>query len=51
VAVGLAGGAVGPGRMAHVGASLSQTFVAATVAMGIGGLVGGLLATWWARRR
>jgi Family of unknown function (DUF6350) len=51
VAVGLAGGAVGPGRMAHVGAGLFQTFVAAAVAMGIGGLVGGLLATWWARRR
>ena len=51
VAVGLAGGAVGPGRMAHVGADLVQTFVAATVAMSIGGLLGGLLATWWARRR
>lgn len=50
-AIGLAGGAVGPGRMAHVGAELFETFVAATVAMGIGGLVGGLLATWWARRR
>jgi hypothetical protein len=51
VAVGLAGGAVGPGRMAHIGADLLQTFVAATAAMGLGGLVGGLLATWWARRR
>lgn len=51
VAVSLAGGAVGPGRMAHVGADLLQTFVAATAAMGLGGLVGGLLATWWARRR
>jgi Family of unknown function (DUF6350) len=51
VAVALSGGAVGPGRMAHVGADLVQTFFAATVAMGIGGLVGGLLATWWARRR
>jgi hypothetical protein len=51
VAIAMAGGAVGPGRMAHVGADLLQTFVAATVAMGIGGLIGGLLATWWARRR
>jgi Family of unknown function (DUF6350) len=51
VAVALSGGAVGPGRMAHVGADLVQTLFAATVAMGIGGLVGGLLATWWARRR
>ena len=51
VAVALAGGAVGPGRMADVGADPVQTLFAATVAMGIGGLVGGLLATWWARRR
>jgi hypothetical protein len=50
VLVGLAGGAVGPGRMAHIGADLGPTFVAATVAMGVGGLVGGVAATWWARR-
>jgi len=51
VLVGLAGGAVGPGRMAEIGADLLETFVAGTVAMGIGGAVGGLAATWWARRR
>lgn len=51
VLVALAGGAVGPGRMADVGADLLETFVAATVAMGVGGLVGGVAATWWARRR
>jgi len=51
VLVGLAGGAVGPGRMAHIGAALVPTFVAATVAMGVGGLVGGVGATWWSRRR
>jgi len=50
VLVGLAGGAVGPGRMAHIGAALVPTFVAATVAMGVGGLVGGVAATWWTRR-
>ncbi len=51
VLVALAGGAVGPGRMADIGADLLDTFVAATVAMGVGGLVGGVAATWWARRR
>jgi Family of unknown function (DUF6350) len=50
VAIGLAGGAVGPGRMTQVGADLFQTLVAGIVAMGVGGLVGGVLATWWARR-
>jgi hypothetical protein len=47
----LAGGAVGPGRMADIGAALPQTLVSAVVAMGIGGLVGGVAATWWVRRR
>jgi len=49
--VGLAGGAVGPGRMADVGADLPATLLAATVAMGVGGLVSGVAATWWTRRR
>jgi hypothetical protein len=49
--VGVSGGAVGPGRMADVGADLWPTLVAATVAMGVGGLVGGVGATWWSRRR
>ena len=48
--IALAGGAVGPGRMADIGALLLPTLVSATVAMGIGGLVGGVAATWWARR-
>jgi hypothetical protein len=47
----LAGGAVGPGRMADVGADLVGTLVASTVAMGVGGLFAGVGATWWARRR
>jgi hypothetical protein len=46
----LAGGAVGPGRMADVGAPALSALVSATVAMGVGGLVGGVVATWWARR-
>ena len=50
-AVALAGGSVGPGRMSDVGAPLLDTLVAATVAMGVGGLFGGVVVTWWARRR
>jgi hypothetical protein len=50
VAVHLAGGAVGPGRMADVGAPFLDTLLKATVALGGGGLVGGLLATWRLRR-
>lgn len=49
-AIWLAGGAVGPGRMADIGADLLDTVASATVAMGIGGLVAGVAATWWARR-
>ncbi len=48
--IALAGGAVGPGRMADIGADLVPTLVSATVAMGVGGLVGGVVATWWSRR-
>lgn len=50
VAIALAGGAVGPGRMADIGAAPLDTVVAATVAMGVGGLFAGVAATWWARR-
>jgi len=49
--VGLAGGAVGPGRMSGVGAGLLDVLVSATVAMGVGGLVSGVASTWWTRRR
>lgn len=49
--VGLAGGAVGPGRMADIGAPMLDLAVSATVSMGIGGVFGGLLATWLLRRR
>src|SRR4051794_3322955 len=51
VLVGLAGGSVGPGRMADVGADLPATLLWAVVAMGLGGLVGGVATTWWAARR
>jgi hypothetical protein len=51
VLVAASGGAVGPGRMADIGAAFLPTLVAATVSMGVGGLVGGVAATWWSRRR
>ena len=54
VVVGLlaavSGGAVGPGRMADVGPETAQVLVHAIVALGGGGLLGGLLATWRRRR-
>ncbi len=47
----LAGGAVGPGRMTDVGPLAGAVLVHGVTAFGIGGLLGGLLATWWQRRR
>ncbi len=49
--VAMAGGSAGPGRMADIGAPLLDTLVSATVAMGVGGLIAGVGATVWARRR
>lgn len=46
----LAGGAVGPGRMVEVGPLVGSTLVHGIVALGIGGLVGGLVGTWLTRR-
>jgi hypothetical protein len=47
----LAGGAVGPGRMSDVGPLAGPVLIHGVTAFGVGGLVGGLLATWWQRRR
>jgi hypothetical protein len=47
---GVAGGAVGPGRMHAVGPFAFDVMVHAITAFGIGGLVGGVVATWWQRR-
>ncbi len=47
----LAGGAAGPGRMRDIGAVWPDTLGAAVVALAVGGLLGGMGATWWARRR
>lgn len=47
----LAGGSLGTGRLAHFGPSAGAVFVAATLSMSLGGLVGGLAVTAWQRRR
>jgi Family of unknown function (DUF6350) len=46
----LAGGAVGPGRMADVGPLVFQVLLHGIATFGIGGLLGALLATWRHRR-
>ncbi|WP_127479795.1 DUF6350 family protein [Nocardioides pantholopis] len=46
----LSGGAVGPGRMTDVAPLALDVTVHAVTALGVGGLVGGLLATWLGRR-
>lgn len=46
----VAGGAVGPGRMRDVGPLAAEVLWHGIVSFGIGGLLGGLLATWWIRR-
>ena len=45
-----AGGAVGPGRMSDVGPLAAEVFWHGIVSFGVGGLIGGLIATWWIRR-
>ncbi|GAA1133580.1 cell division protein PerM [Nocardioides aquiterrae] len=46
----VSGGAVGPGRMRVLGPESLDVMVHAITAFGIGGLVGGVLMTWWQRR-
>jgi hypothetical protein len=50
-AAGQAGGSIGPGRMAATGVDVTDVFLAALLAFGPAAALGGLLATWWARRR
>jgi hypothetical protein len=50
LAIALAGGPMGTGRMADIGASAGEVLVAATMAMSLGGLVAGVATAWWQRR-
>lgn len=50
VAIALAGGPMGTGRMADIGAPPGEVLVAATMAMSLGGLVAGVATAWWQRR-
>ncbi|WP_299050837.1 DUF6350 family protein [uncultured Nocardioides sp.] len=46
----LAGGAVGPGRMTEIGPAPFAVLLHAVPSLGLGGLLGGVLATWRHRR-
>jgi hypothetical protein len=48
--VALAGGPLGTGRMADVGAPVAQVLVFASGLMGVGGLLGAVVSNWWRRR-
>jgi len=50
VAIALAGGPMGTGRMADIGAPVGEVLVAAVMAMSLGGLVAGVVTAWWQRR-
>ena len=51
VLVALAGGPLGSGRMAHIGAPVAEVLVFTTGLMSLGGLVGAVGQNWWRRRR
>lgn len=51
VAVALAGGPLGTGRMADIGAPFFEVLVIAGGGMGVGGMFGGLAMAWWQRHR
>jgi hypothetical protein len=50
LAIALAGGPMGTGRMADIGAPVGSVLVAAVMAMSLGGLVAGVVTAWWQRR-
>jgi hypothetical protein len=50
LAIALAGGPMGTGRMADIGAPLGDVLVSAVAAMSLGGLVAGVVTAWWQRR-
>jgi len=49
-AIAVAGGPMGTGRMADIGAPLGDVLVSAVAAMSLGGLVAGVVTAWWQRR-
>jgi hypothetical protein len=49
--VAAAGGPLGTGRMADIGAPVAEVLVFATGLMSLGGLLGALAQNWWGRRR
>lgn len=49
--IALAGGPMGTGRMADIGAPLGEVLVSAIAAMSLAGLVAGVVTAWWQRRR
>lgn len=51
ILVSLAGGPLGTGRLADVGAPGAEVLVFATGLMSVGGLLGAVLQNWWRRRR
>jgi len=51
VLVSFAGGPLGTGRLADVGAPASEVLVFATGLMSLGGLLGAVGQNWWRRRR
>jgi hypothetical protein len=51
VLVAIAGGSIGPGRMAETGIGFFGLVGPALAALGLGGAAGGVLSAWWARRQ
>jgi hypothetical protein len=49
--VAVAGGPLGTGRMADIGAPTGEVLVFATGLMGAGGMLGAFVQNWWRRRR
>lgn len=50
VAISLAGGSLGTGRLTDIGAPAAEVLVFATGTMSVGGLLGGLVLAWSGRR-
>jgi hypothetical protein len=48
--IAVAGGPLGTGRMAEIGAPLGEVLVFTTGLMGLGGVMGALVQNWWLRR-